>query len=172
MNRGSGPTVGRSFVDTVLEEERRERREDLAQYLRSAPEGVPVEACEGRIFTCNLPTRWEEKVAEGCVIDRICCLSPKKETCFLRLGLSSGIYSVGRGCFTPPFWGVGYSGVLCGGAGFTCACSWFCLGSSRHLPHSMGGTAALPLSICVWKRPRAPTSANLNLHGGSGSCVR
>ena len=68
----SGATVGRSFVDTVS------GGADLAQCSRGAPEGTKVEAWEGRIFTCTLPTRWEEVIAEGCVVVASAVFLPKK----------------------------------------------------------------------------------------------
>ena len=48
-----------SFVNTVL------GGAALEQYLRGAPTGTKVEACEGRIFTCCRPVTWDVSVAEG-----------------------------------------------------------------------------------------------------------
>ena len=101
-------------------------------------------------------------------------------------------------------WGLVVPVCSAGRAGFAYACILCRLGSKVHLPHSLGGTAALPLLVFVRERtssgtsnwrvllgvtPRfvegrcslmtlwcsegdVPTSANLNLYGGSGLCVR
>ena len=102
----------------------------------------------------------------------------------------------------PNFWDLALPGCSAGEAGLSCACFLRGLGSSGHLPRSMGGSTALPLPIFVWERAgsgaaiqrlllgvspdfvagrcnpdgcaseEVPSSANLNLYGGSGSRVR
>ena len=102
----------------------------------------------------------------------------------------------------PNFWDLALPGCSGGEQVFSCACFSCGLGSSGHLPRSMGGSTALPLPIFVWERAgsggaiwrwllgispdfvagrcnpdgyasgEVPTSANLNLYGGSGSRVR
>ena len=117
---------------------------DLAQYLRRAPEGVQVGAWE---VACS-PARSPQDVAEGCEVTLSAVLIPPKPD------LKIGVTSVGRSCFTTPV-----PGCTAGGASFACAGSWFGLGSSRHLPHSVGGTAALPLPTLV-RRWHSSCAAN------------
>ena len=113
-----------------------------------------VEVSEGQIFTHTLPTRWEEEIAEGCVeIASAVCLPTE------RPGLPAP---------RPRFFDLfGRERLLHTSSSevwvFRCALreeqvlpahsSGFDWAVRGHLPHSMGGTAALPLSIFAWRRP-------------------
>ena len=70
--------------------------------------------------------------------------------CRLDQGNRLGVGLVGHLYFALPVLGCGFSEGVTGRAASCCACVHSGLGFSGHLPHCLGGRAALPLLICVW----------------------
>ena len=122
---------------------------------------------EGRIFMRE-SKQWDFSVAEGCEVTVAALHDLGKEAKPSGPGLlSTDVLGWTMMHHTPRFGFWLFRGALRGEQGFACSCIWFGLGSSRHLPHSMGSSTAMPLPTHVWE---AAQQWDLKPEGAPGCC--
>ena len=145
LRASSGIQVGCPVVDNASGDA------GLADYFRWAPRSWPVEAWECRAVLSPHVEKTRFFLARGCEV--VSTIMQTREWCSVSPGPGEPLRSwLGWTPLlrTPQFGGLAFPGCVMGGAASCCTCVHSGLGFSGHLPHCLGGRAALPLLVCVW----------------------